>query len=33
VENPADAMLANTAAAMAREHLETARRYLQTLAA
>ena len=30
---PADAMLANTSAAMAREHQETARQALETLAA
>jgi hypothetical protein len=32
-QTPADAMLANTSAAMAREHAETARQYLHTLAA
>ncbi|WP_342353728.1 replication initiator [Couchioplanes caeruleus] len=32
-QTPADAMLANTSAAMAREHAETARQHLQTLAA
>ncbi len=32
-QTPADAMLANTSAAMAREHQEAARQYLQTLAA
>ena len=32
-KTPADAMLANTSAAMAREHQEAARQYLQTLAA
>nr|BFE71745.1 hypothetical protein GCM10020092_050460 [Actinoplanes digitatis] len=32
-QTPADAMLANTSAAMAREHAETARQYLDTLAA
>jgi hypothetical protein len=32
-QTPADAMLANTSAAMAREHQQTAREYLHTLAA
>jgi hypothetical protein len=32
-QTPADAMLANTSAAMAREHQETAREYLHTVAA
>jgi hypothetical protein len=32
-QTPADAMLANTSAAMAREHAESAREALQTLAA
>jgi hypothetical protein len=32
-QTPADAMLANTSAAMAREHQQTAREALQTLAA
>jgi hypothetical protein len=32
-KTPADAMLANTSAAMAREHQQAARKHLQTLAA
>jgi hypothetical protein len=32
-QTPADAMLANTSAAMAREHQQTAREYLTTAAA